>query len=176
MMGWGLLVLAFFFLLAAVLLQLWARRGREKSGLPRGRLVYVDSRDWEVVPAPLRAPRYGLVGRPDYLLRQGRAIIPVEVKPSRRAAEPYEADLLQLAAYCLLVEEEYGVSPPHGLLVYAERTFAVPFDGPLRERLLRVLGEMAGARPEEAVARSHSRPARCAACSMRRYCGEEALG
>jgi len=174
-MGWGLLVLTLLLLLVALFLLSLARRGREVSGLPPGRVVYVDSRDWEEVPAPLRAPRYRLVGRPDYLLRNGQAIIPVEVKPARRAVRPYEADLLQLAAYCLLVEEEYGISPPHGLLVYADRTFAVPFDGALRERLLESLAEMSAARPEEEVGRSHEQPARCAVCSMRRHCGEEAL-
>ena len=71
---------------------------------------------------PLFARRIGLTGKPDYLLDVRGNTIPVEVKPRRRAPRPYESDLMQLAAYCLLVEETIGTAPPYGLLRYAERT------------------------------------------------------
>lgn len=170
-----LLPLAFFLVLLALFLLYLSRRMRIRSGLPRGRVVYVDSRRWKTPPRPLRAPRYGLVGRPDYLLREGRAVIPVEVKPGRTPPEPYEADVWQLGGYCLLVEEEYGKSPPHGLLVYPERAFEIPFTPELRRRLLEILAEMRTLGPENPVPRSHDQPARCAACTMREHCGEEAL-
>ena len=159
----------------ALLLLYLARRMRARSGLPSGRVVYVDGRDWETPPRPLYAPRYRLVGRPDYLLRRGQRVIPVEVKTGRTPSEPYEADVLQLGAYALLLEEAYGKRPPHGLLVYPERTWEVPFTPALRRRLLEVLAEMRAAGPEIPVPRSHDRPARCAACTLREHCGEEAL-
>ncbi len=166
----GLLALL---LLALAIALLWrARRGRAASGLPRGQVVYVDSRAWQRPPEPLRAPRYGLVGRPDYLLRQGRAIIPIEAKPSREAEEPYPSDILQLAAYCLLVEEGYGHSPPHGLIVYRERTFEIPFDAGLRRALLDTLSTMRRCERQRDVPRDHDDPSRCAACSMRGHCDE----
>lgn len=171
---WLLPLAALLILLTLFLLYL-ARRMRIRSGLPRGRVVYVDSRRWKTPPQPLRAPRYGLVGRPDYLLHQGRAVIPVEVKPGRTPPAPYEADIWQLGAYALLVEEEYGRMPPYGLLVYPERAFEIPFTPDLRQRLLKVLAEMREIGPESVVPRSHDQPARCAACAMREYCGEEAL-
>ena len=34
---------------------------------------------------------------------------------------------MQLAAYCLLVEETIGAAPPYGLLRYAERTFRLDY-------------------------------------------------
>ncbi len=174
-MGTVLLLLALLLLLAAAVLLGLSRRGRVEAGLPQGRVVYADSRAWRRPEAPLRSPRYGLVGRPDYLLRRGRHIIPVEAKPSRAAAAPYVTDLLQLAAYCLLVEETYGVRPPHGLLVYRRRTFEVPFDAAMRDQLLHALQEMEAAYDQDDVPRSHDQPGRCARCSMRRHCGEEAL-
>ncbi len=174
-MGTTFLLAAVSLLLLAIVLWWLARRGRAASGLPAGRVVYVDSRRWRQPPQPLRAPRYGLVGRPDYLVRQGQAVIPVEAKPSRRAGRPYEGDVLQLAAYCLLVEETYRRRPPHGLLVYEGRTWEIPFDSALRQRLLDTLAEMRADRERDAVARSHNQPARCAACGMRGQCGEEAL-
>jgi CRISPR-associated exonuclease Cas4 len=173
--GPALFLLALFLLLMAAALWRLARRSRAASGLPRGKVVYVDGRNWRKPPEPLRAPRYGLAGRPDYLMREGKAIIPVEAKPSRQTPAPYEADLLQLAAYCLLVEETYQARPPHGLLVYQDCTWEIPFDAGLRQRLLDTLAEMRQACQQAEVARSHDQPARCAACSMRGHCGEEAL-
>ena len=67
---------------------------------------------------PLYARRYGLTGKPDYLIERGGAQIPVEVKPGRRAQQPYDSDLMQLAAYCALVEETSGRAPPYGLLCW----------------------------------------------------------
>ncbi len=173
-MGPFLLALAVLLLVAAFVFLRLARENRAASGLPQGRVVYVDSRRWQRPPAPLRAPRYSLVGRPDFLMQDGKAVIPVESKPGRGAAQPYEGDLLQLAAYCLLVEETYGVTPPYGLLVYRERTFEIPFDRDLRDHLLDILDEMAAAWEEgEEVHRDHDEAVRCARCSMREECGEE---
>lgn len=170
-----LLVLALLLFVVALLLLRQSRSDRVASGLPGGRVVYVDDRDWQRPPASLKAPRYGLVGRPDYLLRRGRAIIPVEAKPSRVAATPYEGDVLQLAAYCLLVEEAYDVTPPYGLLRYRDHTFEIAYDDDLRERLLDLLEEMREVAWEDDVLRSHEQVSRCAACAMRAHCGDEAL-
>src|ERR1700737_3222639 len=65
----------------------------------------------------LRSKRYGLVGRPDQLIRMGRMLIPVEQKPT--ALRMQQSHMLQVAAQCLLVYEVYGVRPSHGLLVLA---------------------------------------------------------
>lgn len=170
-----LLLLALFFFTLAIVLLRQSRRARADSGLPQGRVVYVDSRAWRKPPEPLRAPTYGLVGRPDYLLRQGRSTIPVESKPMRHAETPYPADVLQLAAYCLLIEETAGRPPPYGLLVYSERTFEIPFDAGLRQTLLNTLAEMRRAEKRSNVRRNHDQPARCERCGMRPHCGREAL-
>ena len=167
--------LALLLLVLAVVLLRMARRERAGSGLPRGQVVYVDSRNWRKPPEPLQSPSHGLVGRPDFILQQGRTTIPVESKPMRRAEEPYPADLLQLGAYCLLVEESYGRTPPHGLLVYSERTFEIPFDAGLRRAVLDTLQEMRRAEERSNVRRSHDQPARCASCGMHRHCGRESL-
>jgi hypothetical protein len=52
---------------------------------------------------------HGLTGKPDYILREGEELIPVEHKSRlMSAAGAYEGEILQLAAYCLLVEERFG--------------------------------------------------------------------
>lgn len=162
-------------LVAAILLAgiFWwrARRNRAAAGLPSGQVIYDDSGAWERAPS-LYAPRYALAGKPDYVLRQGQQVIPVEVKPSRRAPAPYEADVLQLAAYCLLVEESLGSRPPYGLLRYQDRTFCIPYDLALQEKLLATLAAMRRDLRQRDVSRSHNEPQRCYFCGHRQHCGQ----
>jgi hypothetical protein len=76
------------------------------------------------------------MGKPDYLLQRREGLIPVEVRPTRRAKQPYESDMMQLAAYCLLVEVCLGERPPYGLLRYANHTFRIDYDDALRDDAL----------------------------------------
>lgn len=158
-------------LLALGLFWLSARLQR-RTGLPRARVRYDDASEGRPLERPLTSRRYALTGRPDYLIERAGALIPVEVKPTRRAREPYEGDVLQLACYCLLVEEAFGKRPPYGLLRYADASWEIPFDGALRARLLDTLGEMHAARGSREVARSHNQPGRCAGCSQRANCSQ----
>ena len=164
-MTWLLLGVAFLLIAAAVAM-------RRSTGLPWRRVRYRDTQAWRRAERPLVAHRYGLVGRPDYLIQAGDSVIPVEVKPSRRANEPYASDLMQLAAYCLLVEETMGARPPYGVLRYAEATFHAPFSDRLRDQLLATLNEMRLAERNRASNRSHRQPARCSGCGFVRKCDQ----
>ncbi len=148
-----------------------ARRTRLGTGLPQRKVVVADTSGWRRCTEPLYAARYRLAGRPDYVVEVGRHHIPVEVKPGRRAGTPYAADILQLAAYCLLVEETWG-RPPYGLLRYAATTFEIPYTDALRAELLSLLAEMRRQRSARHVAPNHQQPGRCARCGYREVCGE----
>ncbi len=121
-----------------------------------------------------RSERFRLAGRPD-LLRRRRdgALVPVELKSRLApAAGPYASHRLQLAAYCLLVEEETGRSPPFGVLRYADREFAVPWDRAARAELLAVREELA--RPYDG--RASPAPAKCAGCVWSPSCDASLAG
>ena len=83
---------------------------------------------------------HGLVGRPDELRRSpdGR-IVPVEAKSSRGpppGRPPYFSHVLQLYAYCQIVEDQQGVAPPYGLLIYGDGIpRKVVWDGRARQEL-----------------------------------------
>ncbi len=135
------LLFAAILLLALGLALLGAgRRRRVTTGLPAGEVVYDDTGLGEAVREPLVSRRYGLVGRPDYLVRVkqgGREVtIPVEVKSRRKPAQPLESHVLQLGAYCILVEEQSKAAPPYGLIRYADGTFRIPYTGELRRAVL----------------------------------------
>jgi CRISPR-associated exonuclease Cas4 len=131
-------------------------RGRQEWQL--GELAAVDAGR----SATLRSGRYRLAGRPDALRRRtDGTLVPVELKrrPAPREG-PFASHAVQLAAYCLLVEETTGRSPPFGVLRYADRELVVPWGPRERHRLLSVLA--ASRAPYDG--RADPSPAKCAGC------------
>lgn len=160
-------------LILIALALLWiATRRRTAAGLPAGRVVYTDTGQGSKVEKPLFDAASALVGKPDYLVEQDGVLIPVEVKSAYAPREPYDSHIYQLAAYCLLVLKVYGKRPPHGLLRYRNRTFAIDFTAELEARLLDRLAEMHMQEKAGPANRSHESPARCAACGYRHICDQ----
>jgi CRISPR-associated exonuclease Cas4 len=162
-------------LLASLLLVWGSRKLRLRTGLPAGRVVYSDTRAWRECRDPLYAPSANLAGKPDYLVQRLQYVLPVEVKSSPAPVEPYPSHILQLAAYCLLVQEEYGRRPPYGLIHYADRTFAVRYTPELEQELLQTIDWMREDMRDGYAERNHDDPARCAACSYAVYCDQKLI-
>ncbi len=154
---------------------LWwaARRLHRSSGLPGGRVVYADTNDWLPTERPLFSAAHRLTGRPDYVVEDGRHLIPIEVKSGPAPKNgPYESHTLQLAAYCLLVQENRGRRPPYGIIHYDDHTFEVDYTPALEESLLTYLQAMRQALAEGQTWRNHDDPARCAGCGYRYACDQ----
>lgn len=142
------------------------RRGREAA---LGELVAIDAG----AAVTLRSERYRLRGRPDVLRRldDGR-IVPVELK-SRIAPRwgPPRSHLVQVAAYCLLVEEATGRSPPFGVVRYGDgQEFRVRWNADVRAEVLRLRAEID--RPYDG--RASPAPAKCARCPWYGVCDARA--
>lgn len=160
-------------LLAVGLLLLWlARRGRTRSGLPQGRVVYIDTDRWGCPERPLFSRQFLLTGKPDYLVSNGDDVIPVEVKSGRSPAQPYLSHVLQLAAYCLLVETCYRQRPPYGIIKYADISFEVDYTPELEGLLLETLERMRADLAEGDAPRDHDERHRCQSCGYRSQCKE----
>ena len=168
-----LIPLAIFLVVLAVIFLVVSGRQRKAAGLPSGRVVYSDTRSWGKVEKPLFDPLLSLTGKPDYLVEQNGELAPVEVKSSWAPPTPREGHIFQLAAYCLLVERTTGKRPPHGLIAYRNRTFAVDYTPELEARLVDLLAEIHHQERQGEVHRSHEEPARCAACGYRSRCDEK---
>jgi CRISPR-associated exonuclease Cas4 len=150
-----------------------ARRLRERMGIPaNARIVYADTGAWKRVERPLFSRRFGLTGKPDYVLDADGATIPVEVKPNRLASSPRDSDVMQLAAYALLVEDTYGAIPPYGLLKYRDAVFRIDFTDDSRTRLLELMDVMRQDLKTRDVTRSHTEDWRCRGCGYRDRCGQ----
>lgn len=168
-MTWVILLL----ILAAGLwlLSIWLRR---QTGLPGGEIISSDMHMWGApVEKPLFDGSLGITGKPDYLIRKGSEIIPVEVKSSRPPRAPYDAHIFQLSLYCLLVEKVYQHTPGYGLIHYPGRTFSVPFTNELRESTLNLVSQMHRQENGKNIPRSHTDSWKCASCGYKDVCDQK---
>lgn len=160
------------FVLGIVLL--WqSTRQRRSSGIPGGKIIYTDTRNWGSVEEPLYDRRLGLTGKPDYLIKQDKIIIPVEVKSSINTQVPYDSHIFQIAAYCYLVQRSYGVRPSHGIINYPNRTYQIPYNSELENALIDLLIEMRRNGKRVSLSRSHRSERRCSRCGYRNICDQK---
>lgn len=122
-----------------------------------------------------RSDRFGLTGRPDYILEDGDELIPVELKSGRQPKGPLFSHIVQLAAYCLILNEQGERKVSRGLLKYGDVEFDIDFDVGLREIVIDKLGEMRAALQTGEVHRNHNRPGKCQSCSRRDKCPERLI-
>jgi len=171
-----LLVALLVLLALALLLRRRTARRRADLGLPEGPVVYQDAGEGPV--KTLYSARYHLVGRPDQIVQEAGYYIPVEVKSGRTPRQPYPGQVMQLIAYCALVEENYGVRPPYGLIYFeASGTwFEIEYSPDQEAAFADTLAAMRRARAAPEVHRSHQSPPVCAACGYNALCDERLAG
>jgi CRISPR-associated exonuclease Cas4 len=144
------------------------------AGRRQGTVIYADM-DARQPGETLVSPRYGLVGRPDYIVRVADSLVPVEVKSrSCGARGPYPSERAQLFAYCLLVEEAVGERIRSGVVEFADRKWPVAFGDRERREILHILEEMRSMQGRAEVSRSHSQAGKCRGCGFRAsdVCGQ----
>jgi len=174
---WGdfiaLLILSIFLIIGAVILLAYAirirlsvREEKKSYGIPDGMILYSDL---NVPAAPLFSKRSRLAGKPDYIVQKENRYIPVEVKTGG-GAHPRQSHVLQLAAYCQILEDTSGMFVPEGILVYNNIPYTIAFDPKLRFELESVMKSMRVSLRNGVVKRNHQEPGRCRHCSMKRYC------
>jgi len=147
-----------------------ARERREALKLQEGRVEYIDT--LEKNPELFVSERYGLRGRPDFILEQKGEHIPVEVKTGRTPQGPLFSHILQVAAHCLLIEETHGRPPPYGIVKYPDGQHQIEYNDDLRKLVLAKLEGMREARRLGEAHRNHNRPGKCLNCSRRPICPE----
>jgi CRISPR-associated exonuclease Cas4 len=144
------------------------KKEKKALGIPEGFIAYSDLN----VPAdPLFSKRSHLVGKPDYIVRHRGHLLPVELK-SGGHTQPLHSHILQLAAYCQILEDISGEFIPEGIVVYNTKPYTISFDPQLRFELALVTKQMREALQDGMVIRNHQEPGRCKHCSLRRYCDD----
>lgn len=148
--------------------RLQAQRRRD-LGLPSGDLVYEDA-DGE--GEPLSSREFPLVGKPTYVvqLSDGRPV-PIELKPGvQNLKEPQSNHVVQIGAYCLLLEDYFEEPPTHGVLRYADREFTIDYTPALRKKVLRLLKDMDNCSEQYPPSLTRQRASKCRACLFQPIC------
>ena len=138
-------------------------------GLPEGELVYEDA-DGE--GEPLSSSAYPLVGKPDYIVQlpDGRPV-PIELKLGvHDATIPYSNHSVQVAAYCLILEDYFVEAPTHGILRYADCEFTIEYTPALRKKVIKLLTEMERCSEHQPPPLAKQRVAKCRACVFQPVC------
>ena len=160
-------------LIAAAVYLFWqSARLKRKTGLPSGKVIYTDTHLWRELDRTLYDGTIGLAGRPDYIIQRPGEIIPVEIKSKNIKSYPYNSHVLQLAAYCRLVDTNFEIRPEIGILQYSNRTFEIEYSERLESDLLEIIESIQEKSPPAEVHRSHQSAAKCSGCGYASICDE----
>ena len=161
-----LIILGCVFLVISYLITQRTKRNKNSLHLPNGEVTYADLHK----PAkPLFSINHRLSGKPDYILHHNDLLIPVEYK-SGRYSHPATYHILQLAAYCQLIEDVEDKYVPFGWIVYPTGRFKIPFDAQLRLELQQTMDEIREKNNNSPPERSHTFARRCQNCSYNAVC------
>jgi CRISPR-associated exonuclease Cas4 len=154
-------------LLLGLALALLGRGMRQRRGLGAGRTVALDN-------VTLTSRRYGLVCRPDRLVKASGAVTPEEWKSALVLRDWHVA---QLGVDFLVIEDRLRVKPSHGFIVTGDGArHRVENTENLRARVLGLAGQIRAARRAvDTPIPVSPTPRQCAPCGMRRQCGQARL-
>lgn len=93
--------------------------------------------------------KYGIAGRPDEVKEECGEWIPYEFKSSVYKGRVYPAHIMQLAAYCLLIEDTKGYKPSYGIIEYQNHREPIYYTKELRANLLTQIKKIRNENPEE---------------------------
>jgi CRISPR-associated exonuclease Cas4 len=137
--------------------------------LPDGILVYEDS---DGQAEYLFSRQFPLIGKPDYIIQlpDGRPL-PIELRLGvEEAKAPYSHHVIQIAAYCLILEDYFEEAPTHGLLRYAHQDFTIEYTPSLRKKVIKLLDDMGYMNEHEQPILTKQRVSKCRACAFQPIC------
>ena len=100
----------------SILINNLKKKLRKKNLIQDGKIIYSDLNKPE---KPLFSKKYRLIGKPDYIIKKNGYFIPVEVKSGKHNTVK-KSHIYQLIAYCQLIEENYNIFTPYGIIIYPE--------------------------------------------------------
>jgi CRISPR-associated exonuclease Cas4 len=167
-----LLYLSGLLLVLGVILLVFANRRIEKVGFNEGQILSWDSPVGELITEVLCDESIGLAGKPDYIIKQKKMVLPVEVKSSKFKNNPYASHIYQLAAYCRLIDKNYNIRPKFGVLQYTNQTVHIEYTKNLENRLLTLINKMQNQAKQLQLDRSHRSRNRCNNCGYSSFCDQ----
>jgi len=115
-------------------------RGTGDIGIFKGKITYLDTQTKQ--GKLLKATSLPLIGKPDYLVKVGNDIIPVDIKTGKTPQSPYTSHVMQLMAYCYLIEDVLGTRPKGGYLRYPKKEYKIEYTDEAKESVTRLVSEI----------------------------------
>jgi len=163
-------------LIAAGVLLFWQSvKYKRSAGLPEGKVVYINSHCWKRFDQILFDKSIALAGKPDYVIENGGEIIPVEIKSNIIKSRPYDSHILQLTAYCRLIETCFAKRPEYGVLRYPNRTYKIKYTHRLESQLIELVDSIREKSGHGEGHRSHQSTAKCKGCGYIAICEERLI-
>jgi len=121
---------------------------------------------------PLRSGQLGLSGTLDMLIVCGERFFPVEFKDTLRSVSLNHK--CQLAAYALLIEEQYSCSVDKGFLyqIPTAKVHELMLSPTLKTRVRQALGEIRTMITTERMPDPTAQKRKCTDCEFLRFCGD----
>lgn len=115
--------------------------------------------------------RLGLRGRVDMVIRREEEAIPVDYKLSRRMGKHVR---LQLAAYGMMLEEQWEVPVRRGFLysLVQRRAEEIRLTARLRQEVEKLTAAMQAMLRQERMPPPASQRGKCVSCEFRRFCND----
>jgi CRISPR-associated exonuclease Cas4 len=88
----------------------------------------------------------------------------------QNASTPYNNHIIQVGAYCLILEDYFEQPPTHGILRYADREFTIDYTPALRRKVIKLLAEMERCSEQQPPPLARQRAAKCRACAFQPVC------
>ncbi len=166
----SLVILSFFLLMISFRLKKVNQVVKQQYMIPEGSIIYDDL----ISPSEsLYSPQFFLSGKPDYILKKKEGCIPVEVKTGNHV-QPQNHHVMQLMAYCQIVQDFYQQMVPYGILIYidTEKKFTIPFTNDRKKQLHHTIHLMKDScqRMTDKNLWEYIDESRCSHCSMKNYC------
>lgn len=167
-----LIVFSIFLISVSKISKKRIKNTKKKNKIQPGRIIYSDIHRIEHA---LFSKKYMIAGKPDYVVENKGCRIPVELKTGYCNA-PKNNHIYQLAAYCQLLEENYGAFVPYGILVYSDSCeYKIPFNPKVRFELENIVKNMRYSIRTKNISRNHNDRNKCISCSMREHCNNKLI-
>jgi CRISPR-associated exonuclease Cas4 len=145
---------------------------RRLHGIYQGKIEYTDKMDKR--SKMLFSNKFALRGKPDYIVKIKEKYIPVEIKTGKVPRGPHFSHILQIAAYCLLINENYKIRPPYGIISYGKTNkHKINYDDQLENLLIEKIDELRQCIKNNTAHRNHKRKGKCTYCSRNEQCPEK---
>ena len=145
---------------------------RRLYGIYKGKIEYTDKMDEG--SRMLFSKKLNIRGKPDYVVRIKGKFVPVEIKTGKIPKGPHFSHILQIAAYCMLINEHYQSRPPYGIITYGKsQKHKIVYDDKLENLLIEKIHDMRKCMETNAAHRNHHRMGKCRSCSRRHWCPEK---